>query len=86
MEQLSRLIRWKHPWLQSAPFRGRFLGRSLYELNRKHPKLEYNATLIIFVVAILTFSDQSLRRPFQEESKVIKILVELGLPVDISYP
>ena len=65
---------------------GEILRRSLYELNRKNPKLEYNATLISFVVAMLTFSDQSLRAPSQEESKVIKILVELGLPVDISYP
>jgi len=28
--------------------------------------LEYNATLISFVVAMLTFSDQSLRAPSQE--------------------
>ena len=34
--------------------------------NRKHPKLEYNATLISFVVAMLTFSDQSLSAPSQE--------------------
>lgn len=34
----------------------------------KHPKLEYNATLIRFVVAMLTFSDQPLRAPSQETS------------------
>jgi len=30
--------------------------------------LEYNATLISFVVAMFTFSDQSLRAPSQEQS------------------
>jgi len=41
-------------------------GGDLVMTFRKHPKLEYSGTLISFVVAMLTFSDRSLRAPSQE--------------------
>jgi hypothetical protein len=50
----------------SRPGRVRHLASWEQETNRKHPKLEYKATLISFVVAMLTFSGQSLRAPSQE--------------------
>ncbi len=37
---------------QNAQFRGRFLGRSIYELNRDHPKLQVKTELSTFVLAM----------------------------------
>jgi len=43
--------------------------------------LEYNATLISFVVATLTFSDQSLKTPSQEQCKTASESRWLRLPL-----
>ena len=54
------------------------------ELHRKHPKLEYSATLISFVVVMLTFSDKLLTLCDQEEGHVAQYCEKLTLPEGIS--
>jgi len=51
---------------KNAPFLASYWAKIKSELNRKHPKLEYNAILISFVVAMLTFSDKLLTLCDQE--------------------
>ena len=53
-------------YLQFLPNR-KFVDRKV-EKNRRHPKLEYNARLIGFVMAMLTFCDQLLKAASQEAS------------------